>query len=1161
MDKKISQLNIRPLLADTDVFPVVASGSTETNKATLLNLRNNYLFPVISGNAGRFLTTDGTSIFWDFPPVPTLDQVLTAGNVSDNEIILNGGINGDLLLDGNDTFVGGVPTLLIRNLTTNQNHRLLIDRSIFNNNGFQLDLLSPTLTGTRVLTYPNASGTFAISVNGFTANSSGEITLPGIGAFGLNDLTDVTIASPADGQVLTFDSVSGQWQNEAIPTAPIPNLQEVTDEGFQTTNEIRVQDNTIAPQQELILNNLFVAISDSVSGKDASLEVDKLIFFKNNQSLSTTLTPTPGATSVNTLQLPDGSGTLVASVNGVIADNFGNVLLPIGATNLDELNDVTIASPSNGDVLTFDSVSGEWQNQPNPGATTPTLQQVTTAGNTTNQSIQIFKPSGLPFEGLRIMNGSQFAVELTDVSTTPGIPSGQVTIRSPFDYLQFESNVFRWISFSGQTNVGYNSGAGINNINFPNGSGTLLLSVNGQGAGLSGTASIGLDSVLTQNPISDNSFSILDDLSATTRAIEFDAPGSIIRSIDTITGEKIEVVPNNISFFNGISGVQTLSKNPNLTSTQTDLFLPIIDNKTLVASVNGIFANDQGDISVPTGATTLDGLTDVTITTPSNGQGLIFDSISGQWQNQTIPSGSTGTLQQVTDNGNTTTNDIVLQDAAITGIDFLDFDLTPSTATNQEGRVQWNDDLKTIQIDTENAGVQINVGHETIQRVRNVTGATITKGKICYINGASGNRPTITLSDNSSDSTSAQTIGFAAADIPNNSNGYLITNGILENISTIGFATGTQLFLSSNGNFQSTFPTQPLHNVRVGIVIDGNSPTGSIFVNILNGFELEELHDCLITSPANNQVLTYETASGLWKNKAIPAATIPDLQQVATAGAETTLTLRVSNTISGTTHQSTISPFVIAQRNISTGAETQIAGNDIRFIRGGFQTNLKANDSVPAVGTLTLPNGSGTLVKSVNGVSPDINGDVVVSGGGGATDLNGLSDVTIATPTAGQSLVFNSVSSQWENVKVGSPWTIDFGFTAFNLQASETYVTGLYYGAQPSTLINNRPSRKAIIQKSGFLKNVQVLSAMSAAAGSGNMILTFINETQGTSQIISSTYGISSISLSSLSRLDLFSGFNFAVNVGDVVQMRIQTPAWSTLPTGVSMQFVTLFES
>jgi hypothetical protein len=41
------------------------------------------------------------------------------------------------------------------------------------------------------------------------------ITVAGGGGGTLNDLTDVTITTPADGQVLTYDSGTGEWVNEA----------------------------------------------------------------------------------------------------------------------------------------------------------------------------------------------------------------------------------------------------------------------------------------------------------------------------------------------------------------------------------------------------------------------------------------------------------------------------------------------------------------------------------------------------------------------------------------------------------------------------------------------------------------------------------------------------------------------------------------------------------------------------------------------------------------------------------------------------------------------------------------------------------------------------------------------------------------------------------
>jgi pSer/pThr/pTyr-binding forkhead associated (FHA) protein len=171
-----------------------------------------------------------------------------------------------------------------------------------------------------------------------------------------------------------------------------------------------------------------------------------------------------------------------------------------------------------------------------------------------------------------------------------------------------------------------------------------------------------------------------------------------------------------------------------------------------------------------------------------------------------------------------------------------------------------------LRIDTENSGVQINVGHETIQRVVNQSGSTITKGKVVYIDGQSGNRPLIQLADNTADATSANTVGLVIADINHNANGYIITNGLLENINTIGYNAGQTLYLSTSGNFTNVKPIAPNHLVYVGKVISVGT-TGSIFVTIQNGYELDELHDVLITSPTNDQVLTYETSSGLWKNK------------------------------------------------------------------------------------------------------------------------------------------------------------------------------------------------------------------------------------------------------------------------------------------------------
>ncbi len=151
--------------------------------------------------------------------------------------------------------------------------------------------------------------------------------------------------------------------------------------------------------------------------------------------------------------------------------------------------------------------------------------------------------------------------------------------------------------------------------------------------------------------------------------------------------------------------------------------------------------------------------------------------------------------------------------------------------------------------------------------VKNQTGSTIPRGSVVYISGAVGNNPLITLADYTTEQHSARTIGLTHDDIANNAFGHVISSGLVENINTGGMTSGQSVYLGASGAFTNVKPVAPNHMVKVGNVIRVSATVGSIQVWISNGFELEELHNVLITSPANDDVLTYETATQLWKNK------------------------------------------------------------------------------------------------------------------------------------------------------------------------------------------------------------------------------------------------------------------------------------------------------
>ncbi len=153
--------------------------------------------------------------------------------------------------------------------------------------------------------------------------------------------------------------------------------------------------------------------------------------------------------------------------------------------------------------------------------------------------------------------------------------------------------------------------------------------------------------------------------------------------------------------------------------------------------------------------------------------------------------------------------------------------------------------------------------------VRNQSGSTIPAGAIVYISGATGNRPLITLAQANNDANSAQTMGFTKTSIANNGFGYVIVRGELENIDTSALTEGVQLYLSPTtaGTWTTTKPSAPQHLVYVGIVVRAHPTQGVILVAVQNGYELDELHTVSLTSPANNDLLTYESSSSLWKNK------------------------------------------------------------------------------------------------------------------------------------------------------------------------------------------------------------------------------------------------------------------------------------------------------
>jgi hypothetical protein len=375
------------------------------------------------------------------------------------------------------------------------------------------------------------------------------------------------------------------------------------------------------------------------------------------------------------------------------------------------------------------------------------------------------------------------------------------------------------------------------------------------------------------------------------------------------------------------------------------------------------------------GASDLDGLSDVTISAPANAQVLTYNSTTSQWENQTPGGGGGG------------------------------------------------GDMYKSTYDVDNTGI-VDKAEALMTLGRNSTGATLYKGTVIRIQGSTGHFPNFVKAQGNNDANSAQTFGVVAADINNNSNGYVIVQGTIDTLDTRSVAThpftdvtlvdGDILYLHPTiaGYLTNVKPSAPQHMVYVGVVTRTSPTNGTIVYRIQNGYELHELHDVAIASEVNNDLLVYESSTDLWKNKSIstifggtPLVSVPTLAQVTTAGNTTTNSITVGG--------------------LTTTGDVVLSGN--RTIRSNGNT-----ESIYTWGGSSYTNGSYFGVNGNNTTNNRQKGAVEFY-----ADISNASvdsgSIAFGTHNAGSSftwrmLIFKSGNLLLTNTGVGTTLPTDAGF-------------------------------------------------------------------------------------------------------------------------------------
>ncbi len=370
---------------------------------------------------------------------------------------------------------------------------------------------------------------------------------------------------------------------------------------------------------------------------------------------------------------------------------------------------------------------------------------------------------------------------------------------------------------------------------------------------LLGTASYASEAAdsLALNGYSDTDFALLNnDVEFTTVTASFSGDGSEITGLSSsqiqnfsLDVSNIFVAGNNISIEDNLDGTYTISSSQTLTGSDW-------------SGGTGSFYQDVRSTFTAAGAISISSIAggryEISSSGGSGGGGLSTVETSGS----------------ITGSGDVS-NPVTLKPDI--KVDSIEFDkLASDPVTHVTGQIWYNSGSNELKYSTDINNLDVVIGQQVLQKVRNGSGMPLSKGTIVHISGTTYvDTPVVNLADWDNENLSANSLGVIAIDAAVGEKTYVVTQGTLNDINTIGKANGAILYLSSSGQITTTQPVAPKHSVIIGQCINQHASEGIIYVSIKNGYALQDLHDVKIDSKTSGDLLVWDSDDNVWQNSHI----------------------------------------------------------------------------------------------------------------------------------------------------------------------------------------------------------------------------------------------------------------------------------------------------